>query len=168
MLCLVSLTREINEILALSNVPKLSRTSVTRPAGGDSSGVPSPPPTSDPGRPEYETDYLRFADHSSRTSSFVSLPMSSACGPVDLLAYGNGRASSIPSPLYFQPFSRVVKGFTEPSLRRMAGDAQMLPDPPPRSPHAGRVTYNTLRPHSALGYRPPAPPNSISQPAAVI
>jgi transposase InsO family protein len=33
---------------------------------------------------------------------------------------------------------------------------------------AGVVMYNTLRPHSALGYRPPAPPNSISQPAAVI
>jgi putative transposase len=39
-----------------------------------------------------------------------------------------------------------------------------------------RVVYNTLRPHSALGYRPPAPaarsplvpPNSISQPMAVI
>jgi len=39
-----------------------------------------------------------------------------------------------------------------------------------------RVMYNTLRPHSALGYRPPAPaacsslapPNSISQPMAVM
>jgi putative transposase len=39
-----------------------------------------------------------------------------------------------------------------------------------------RVVYNTLRPHSALGYKPPAPasctplvpPNSISQPMAVI
>src|SRR4029077_3501002 len=85
-----------------------------------------------------------------------------------LLAYGNGRASSIPSPLYLQPFSRVLKGSTKPSLRRPAGDAQMLPDPPPRSHDAGRVMCNTLRPHSALGYRPPAPPNSISQPAAVI
>jgi len=39
-----------------------------------------------------------------------------------------------------------------------------------------RVIYNTVRPHSALGYRPPAPatrtslaqPNSISQPMAVM
>ncbi len=38
-----------------------------------------------------------------------------------------------------------------------------------------RVLYNTLRPHSALGYRPPAPaacnpwgPNPISQPMAVM
>ncbi len=39
-----------------------------------------------------------------------------------------------------------------------------------------RVEYNTKRPHSALGYRPPAPaaysplvsPNSISQPSAVM
>lgn len=38
-----------------------------------------------------------------------------------------------------------------------------------------RVVYNTLRPHSALGYRPPAPaacspmvPNFISQPDAVM
>ena len=39
-----------------------------------------------------------------------------------------------------------------------------------------RVHYNTLRPHSALGYRPPAPaacsplvpPNPISQPMAVM
>jgi transposase InsO family protein len=38
-----------------------------------------------------------------------------------------------------------------------------------------RVLYNTLRPHSALGYRPPAPaacntwgPNPISQPLAVM
>ena len=39
-----------------------------------------------------------------------------------------------------------------------------------------RVIYNTVRPHSALGYRPPAPaaraplaaPNSISQPIAVM
>ena len=39
-----------------------------------------------------------------------------------------------------------------------------------------RVEYNTRRPHSALGYRPPAPaaynplvpPNSISQPEAVM
>jgi transposase InsO family protein len=38
-----------------------------------------------------------------------------------------------------------------------------------------RVLYNTLRPHSALGYRPPAPaacnpwvPNRNSQPVAVI
>jgi putative transposase len=38
-----------------------------------------------------------------------------------------------------------------------------------------RVLYNTLRPHSALGYRPPAPaacssmvPNAISQPSAVM
>ena len=39
-----------------------------------------------------------------------------------------------------------------------------------------RVMYNTLRPHSALGYRPPAPaarnslapPNPISQPMAVM
>ncbi|HVS87644.1 MAG TPA: integrase core domain-containing protein, partial [Candidatus Acidoferrum sp.] len=41
-----------------------------------------------------------------------------------------------------------------------------------------RVVYNTLRPHSALGYRPPAPapaarsplvpPNPISQPMAVM
>ena len=42
--------------------------------------------------------------------------------------------------------------------------------------HDGRTLRNTLRPHSALGYRPPAPaarsplvpPNSISQPMAVI
>jgi transposase InsO family protein len=39
-----------------------------------------------------------------------------------------------------------------------------------------RVLYNTLRPHSALGYRPPAPvacspwtrPNRVSQPEAVM
>jgi putative transposase len=39
-----------------------------------------------------------------------------------------------------------------------------------------RVVYNTLRPHSSLGYRPPAPatrsplvpPNSISQPMALM
>jgi transposase InsO family protein len=39
-----------------------------------------------------------------------------------------------------------------------------------------RVEYNTRRPHSALGYRPPAPaaysslvpPNSVSQPVAVM
>ena len=39
-----------------------------------------------------------------------------------------------------------------------------------------RVEYNTRRPHSALGYRPPAPaaynslvpPNSVSQPAAMM
>jgi putative transposase len=37
-----------------------------------------------------------------------------------------------------------------------------------------RVVYNTLRPHLALGYRPPAacrplvPPNPISQPMAVM
>jgi transposase InsO family protein len=40
----------------------------------------------------------------------------------------------------------------------------------------GRVEYNTRRPHSALGYRPPVPaaysprvsPNSVSQPRAVM
>ncbi|MFB3127973.1 MAG: integrase core domain-containing protein, partial [Candidatus Acidiferrales bacterium] len=39
-----------------------------------------------------------------------------------------------------------------------------------------RIEYNTRRPHSALGYRPPAPlasspwdrPNPVSQPLAVM